>query len=276
MVLQHWNRSVSRLIIYILNIAENLNISKKQTCSCLLLLGDRSTNAVTSFTSYNRFSLGKDTFHLSPSCILFCFNTNLLSGTWNDINCGSVEMFICERLNNTVRPTIAPTSPPPKGGCTEDWLLFDNKVQHEMLIYCIFKRAECKIYLNQFFSCSRVFLAIKNLFCLYVLKDLKITNPETEITASVGSTAVMRRSWDIKISYSNSTWGKLLTYLWKHKTLAKMYVLIYCTEFTWLSHAAWILTHPLPTVQWLWSLQGTFPWANLSDFSRTKQFKAFK
>uniref|UniRef100_A0A663E6M4 Macrophage mannose receptor 1-like n=1 Tax=Aquila chrysaetos chrysaetos TaxID=223781 RepID=A0A663E6M4_AQUCH len=49
------------------------------------------------------------------------------TGTWNDLNCGSVELFICERLNNTVRPTIAPTSPPPKGGCPEDWFLFDNK-----------------------------------------------------------------------------------------------------------------------------------------------------
>ncbi|NXL50685.1 MRC1 protein, partial [Podilymbus podiceps] len=49
------------------------------------------------------------------------------TGTWNDLNCGSVELFICERLNNTVRPTVAPTSPPPKGGCPEDWLLSDNK-----------------------------------------------------------------------------------------------------------------------------------------------------
>uniref|UniRef100_A0A8B9QQM5 Macrophage mannose receptor 1 n=1 Tax=Anas platyrhynchos TaxID=8839 RepID=A0A8B9QQM5_ANAPL len=49
------------------------------------------------------------------------------TGTWNDLNCGSVELFICERLNRTVRPTIAPTTPPPKGGCPEDWLLFDNK-----------------------------------------------------------------------------------------------------------------------------------------------------
>ncbi|NXO51028.1 MRC1 protein, partial [Aramus guarauna] len=49
------------------------------------------------------------------------------TGTWNDLNCGRVELFICERLNTTVRPTVAPTSPPPKGGCPEDWLLFDNK-----------------------------------------------------------------------------------------------------------------------------------------------------
>uniref|UniRef100_A0A8V0XRY1 Macrophage mannose receptor 1 n=1 Tax=Gallus gallus TaxID=9031 RepID=A0A8V0XRY1_CHICK len=48
-------------------------------------------------------------------------------GTWNDLNCGSVELFICERLNRTVRPSIAPTVPPPKGGCPEDWLFFDNK-----------------------------------------------------------------------------------------------------------------------------------------------------
>ncbi|XP_061852165.1 macrophage mannose receptor 1-like isoform X2 [Colius striatus] len=49
------------------------------------------------------------------------------TGTWNDLNCGSVELFICERLNNTVRPTLVPTSPPPKGGCPQDWLLVDNK-----------------------------------------------------------------------------------------------------------------------------------------------------
>uniref|UniRef100_A0A672TQ34 Mannose receptor C-type 1 n=1 Tax=Strigops habroptila TaxID=2489341 RepID=A0A672TQ34_STRHB len=49
------------------------------------------------------------------------------TGTWNDLNCGSVELFICERLNSTVRPTVAPTAPPPKGGCPEDWLLLDNK-----------------------------------------------------------------------------------------------------------------------------------------------------
>ncbi|NXL83123.1 MRC1 protein, partial [Alectura lathami] len=49
------------------------------------------------------------------------------TGTWNDLNCGSVELFICERLNSTARPTVAPTTPPPKGGCPEDWLLFDNK-----------------------------------------------------------------------------------------------------------------------------------------------------
>ncbi|XP_021244970.1 macrophage mannose receptor 1-like [Numida meleagris] len=49
------------------------------------------------------------------------------TGTWNDLNCGSVEFFICERLNSTVRPSIAPTVPPPKGGCPEEWLLFDNK-----------------------------------------------------------------------------------------------------------------------------------------------------
>ncbi|KFU84338.1 Macrophage mannose receptor 1, partial [Chaetura pelagica] len=49
------------------------------------------------------------------------------TGTWNDLNCGSLELFICERLNYTVRPTVAPTSPPPMGGCAEGWHLFDNK-----------------------------------------------------------------------------------------------------------------------------------------------------
>ncbi|NXU54453.1 MRC1 protein, partial [Turnix velox] len=49
------------------------------------------------------------------------------TGTWNDLNCGSVEQFICERFNDTVRPSVVPTSPPPKGGCEKDWLQFDNK-----------------------------------------------------------------------------------------------------------------------------------------------------
>ncbi|XP_053915272.1 macrophage mannose receptor 1 [Cuculus canorus] len=49
------------------------------------------------------------------------------TGTWNDLNCGSIELFICERFNDSVRPAVAPTSPPPKGGCPEDWVLFDNK-----------------------------------------------------------------------------------------------------------------------------------------------------
>ncbi|NXC59127.1 MRC1 protein, partial [Aleadryas rufinucha] len=57
------------------------------------------------------------------NCVVMYTHT----GTWNDLNCGSVELFICERLNNTVRPTVVPTPPPPKGGCPEDWLLFDNK-----------------------------------------------------------------------------------------------------------------------------------------------------
>uniref|UniRef100_A0A8C5T7L3 MRC1 protein n=1 Tax=Malurus cyaneus samueli TaxID=2593467 RepID=A0A8C5T7L3_9PASS len=57
------------------------------------------------------------------NCVVMYTHT----GTWNDLNCGSVELFICERLNTTVRPSVAPTSPPPKGGCQEDWLLFDNK-----------------------------------------------------------------------------------------------------------------------------------------------------
>ncbi|NWU97744.1 MRC1 protein, partial [Upupa epops] len=57
------------------------------------------------------------------NCVIMYSQT----GTWNDLNCGSVEFFICERLNNTVRPTIAPTPPPVKGGCTADWHLFDNK-----------------------------------------------------------------------------------------------------------------------------------------------------
>uniref|UniRef100_A0A8C2SXV2 Macrophage mannose receptor 1-like n=1 Tax=Coturnix japonica TaxID=93934 RepID=A0A8C2SXV2_COTJA len=56
-----------------------------------------------------------------------CVVMYVQTGTWNDLNCGKVEFFICERLNSTVRPSISPTVPPPKGGCPEDWLQFDNK-----------------------------------------------------------------------------------------------------------------------------------------------------
>lgn len=92
---------------------------------------------VVSSTSYDGFVLGKDTLYPGLCFVLLFFNSNLFSGTWNDLNCGSVELFICERLNRTVRPTTAPTTPPPKGGCPEDWLLFDNKVQYEKLVHCI-------------------------------------------------------------------------------------------------------------------------------------------
>ncbi|XP_062425038.1 macrophage mannose receptor 1-like [Rhea pennata] len=57
------------------------------------------------------------------NCVVMYTHT----GTWNDLNCGSVELFVCERLNSTVRPTAVPTSPPPEGGCPEDWALFNSK-----------------------------------------------------------------------------------------------------------------------------------------------------
>uniref|UniRef100_A0A8D0GPE3 C-type lectin domain-containing protein n=1 Tax=Sphenodon punctatus TaxID=8508 RepID=A0A8D0GPE3_SPHPU len=49
------------------------------------------------------------------------------SGFWNDINCGVRNGFVCERHNNSMRPTVIPTSPTPLGGCPEHWLLFHNK-----------------------------------------------------------------------------------------------------------------------------------------------------
>jgi len=98
----------------------------------------------------------------------------MLSGTWNDLNCGSAELFICERLNNTVRPTVAPTSPPPKGGCPEDWLLSDNKVQYKMSVHCILKRAKLKTSFIHFFSCSRVFSYHKTCSDCVCVKTLKI------------------------------------------------------------------------------------------------------
>uniref|UniRef100_A0ABM5GNF2 Macrophage mannose receptor 1-like n=1 Tax=Pogona vitticeps TaxID=103695 RepID=A0ABM5GNF2_9SAUR len=49
------------------------------------------------------------------------------TGLWNDINCGTQQYFVCERHNRSVRSTVAPTSPPPQGGCADGWLFFDNK-----------------------------------------------------------------------------------------------------------------------------------------------------
>uniref|UniRef100_A0A8C8RLT3 Mannose receptor C-type 1 n=1 Tax=Pelusios castaneus TaxID=367368 RepID=A0A8C8RLT3_9SAUR len=49
------------------------------------------------------------------------------TGSWNDLNCGAPQCFICERLNNTIRSTVAPTSLAPLGGCPQNWLLFNNK-----------------------------------------------------------------------------------------------------------------------------------------------------
>ncbi|XP_019388002.1 PREDICTED: macrophage mannose receptor 1-like [Crocodylus porosus] len=57
------------------------------------------------------------------NCVVMYFRT----GMWNDLNCGVSKFFICERLNRTVRSTVAPTSPVPLGGCPENWLLFNNK-----------------------------------------------------------------------------------------------------------------------------------------------------
>lgn len=73
MILKYWNIPVSIQIIYILNFAGNVDILKKETYNNLLLLGERNTNAATGFASYNRFSLGKDTFYFSLVWILFCF-----------------------------------------------------------------------------------------------------------------------------------------------------------------------------------------------------------
>ncbi|XP_062976933.1 macrophage mannose receptor 1-like [Elgaria multicarinata webbii] len=57
----------------------------------------------------------------------YCVVLYLKTGFWNDINCGALRSFICERHNSSVRSTIAPTSPAPQGGCAEGWLLFENK-----------------------------------------------------------------------------------------------------------------------------------------------------
>uniref|UniRef100_A0A8D0GM94 Macrophage mannose receptor 1 n=1 Tax=Sphenodon punctatus TaxID=8508 RepID=A0A8D0GM94_SPHPU len=48
-------------------------------------------------------------------------------GYWNDINCGYPNPYICERHNNSINSTVAPTTPPTPGGCQESWLLFQNK-----------------------------------------------------------------------------------------------------------------------------------------------------
>uniref|UniRef100_A0A803U068 Mannose receptor C-type 1 n=1 Tax=Anolis carolinensis TaxID=28377 RepID=A0A803U068_ANOCA len=51
----------------------------------------------------------------------------LYLGLWNDINCGSLNGFICERHNRSAALPVAPTSPEPLGGCADGWLLFNNK-----------------------------------------------------------------------------------------------------------------------------------------------------
>ncbi|KAM4705171.1 macrophage mannose receptor 1 [Rhinophrynus dorsalis] len=48
-------------------------------------------------------------------------------GSWNDINCGYPNPFICERHNSSINTTFAPTAPAPQGGCPSDWLSFRKK-----------------------------------------------------------------------------------------------------------------------------------------------------
>uniref|UniRef100_A0A8D2IVV1 Macrophage mannose receptor 1 n=1 Tax=Varanus komodoensis TaxID=61221 RepID=A0A8D2IVV1_VARKO len=57
------------------------------------------------------------------NCVVIYKNT----GLWNDINCGYPTPFICERHNNSVNATVAPTPVPVRGGCPDSWLLFENK-----------------------------------------------------------------------------------------------------------------------------------------------------
>uniref|UniRef100_A0A8C0J0M3 C-type lectin domain-containing protein n=1 Tax=Chelonoidis abingdonii TaxID=106734 RepID=A0A8C0J0M3_CHEAB len=57
------------------------------------------------------------------NCVVMYTHT----GTWNDLNCGAPNSFICERLNNITHSTVAPTSPAPLGGCPQNWFLFNNK-----------------------------------------------------------------------------------------------------------------------------------------------------
>uniref|UniRef100_A0ABM5GNH2 Macrophage mannose receptor 1-like isoform X2 n=1 Tax=Pogona vitticeps TaxID=103695 RepID=A0ABM5GNH2_9SAUR len=57
------------------------------------------------------------------NCVVMYTN----EGLWTNINCGTQQYFVCERHNSSVRSTLAPTSPPPQGGCADGWLFFDNK-----------------------------------------------------------------------------------------------------------------------------------------------------
>ncbi|XP_054847998.1 macrophage mannose receptor 1-like [Eublepharis macularius] len=56
-----------------------------------------------------------------------CVEMYRSTGLWNDIYCNAEKSFICERHNSSIRTTSAPTSHPPEGGCSEGWLLFNNK-----------------------------------------------------------------------------------------------------------------------------------------------------
>ncbi|XP_058675071.1 macrophage mannose receptor 1-like isoform X2 [Ammospiza caudacuta] len=46
-------------------------------------------------------------------------------GLWNDINCGSVNKFVCEKHNSSINSTFP--SPLAPGGCPESWIFFNNK-----------------------------------------------------------------------------------------------------------------------------------------------------
>ncbi|XP_043921441.1 macrophage mannose receptor 1-like [Protopterus annectens] len=57
-----------------------------------------------------------------------CVVISSYSGFWEDINCGALYNFICERHNSFINTTAVPTTPPVvKGGCPEDWLPFESK-----------------------------------------------------------------------------------------------------------------------------------------------------
>uniref|UniRef100_F6Y2F6 Macrophage mannose receptor 1 n=1 Tax=Monodelphis domestica TaxID=13616 RepID=F6Y2F6_MONDO len=49
------------------------------------------------------------------------------SGSWNDINCGYPNAFICQRHNSSINATASPTPALPLGGCRGGWKLFENK-----------------------------------------------------------------------------------------------------------------------------------------------------
>ncbi|XP_069815822.1 macrophage mannose receptor 1-like [Dendropsophus ebraccatus] len=57
----------------------------------------------------------------------FCTEMITERGFWNDLNCGIPDAFICERTNNFINATFAPTIPAPVGGCPPNWLLFGQK-----------------------------------------------------------------------------------------------------------------------------------------------------
>ncbi|XP_039187522.1 macrophage mannose receptor 1-like [Crotalus tigris] len=74
--------------------------------------------------TYEAWAPGEPNFaNEDEHCVVMYYD----SGVWNDINCGAMNSFICERHNSSVRTTAAPTLPATPKGCSKGWLWFNDK-----------------------------------------------------------------------------------------------------------------------------------------------------